>query len=273
MRQAHEISGLLGRGILGRGIRDRDLEAEGLIVAEGRLLVERLLALREPGLLGVYATEEAAARFASLVADRCPLVALSEGELSTMAGYPFHRGVFAVARRPPAKDAASLVEELLAARMPPLLLLPETRDQENLGSLVRSAAAFGLGAVLLGPTSADFLSRRVVRVSMGAAFDMPHVRLASPSDLAAFRLAGYSLTAAVLDDAAAVDAGNWSPRGPHILAFGAEYEGLGADWREACDEAVTIGMAPGPDSLNVAAAGAILMWRLCTAIARDGPLG
>jgi tRNA G18 (ribose-2'-O)-methylase SpoU len=267
LRHTLDISGLLGRGL-----RDRDLEAEGLIVAEGRLMVERLLSSHGPELLGVYATGETAARLLPLVAGRCPLEALSEGELSALAGYPFHRGVIAVARRPPAKEAIALLEELLVAGKPPLLLLPETRDQENLGALVRSAAVLGVGAILLGPTCGDFLSRRVARVSMGAAFEMPHVRLASPSDLTAYRSAGYALTAAVLD-ASAIDAADWNPRGPRILALGAEYEGLGAEWLRESDESVRIDMAPGPDSLNVAAAGAILLWRLCTAIARNGPLG
>ncbi|HUX36565.1 MAG TPA: RNA methyltransferase [Rectinemataceae bacterium] len=249
--------------ILG-GLRDRDLAAEGLVVAEGRLVVERLLSLPAYAPRAVLATPATARAMALEARDDLPLFEAGEAEIAAFAGYPFHRGVLAVAKRPPAAEAGSLLPGLEAALWPPLLVLPETRDPENLGALVRSAAAFGFGAVLLGPGCPDFLSRRALRVSMGAVLSMPHARLGSAEDFAAFASVGYSLVAAVVDPEAP-DISEWVSPTPCAIALGDEYAGLGSSWLGASGGRVTIAMAPGPDSLNVAAAGALLMWKLASA--------
>jgi len=147
-----------------------------------------------------------------------------------------------------------------------ILLLPETKDAENLGALARSASAFGLDAVLLGPGSADFLSRRALRVSMGASLSMPFALVEGAAELELFRASRWSLVEAVVEPTAQ-DVDEWEPEPRTILALGEEYAGLGPAWRDERDGRVTIRMARGPDSLNVAAAGAILMCRLAARLA------
>ena len=256
-------------------LRDRDLAAEGLVVAEGRLLAERLAARVDYAPLALLTTPETAKLLEGPGLESWPLFVASEAELSAFAGFPFHRGVIAIARRPPPPSTEELLASLEAKALPPLLVLPQTRDPENLGALARSAAVFGFGALLLGQACPDFLSRRTLRVSMGAVLDLPWARIDSSEGWREFSAQGYRLSGAVIDPGAS-DAAVWEAGHPAALALGDEYAGLGPDWLALCDEKVTIAMAAGPDSLNVAAAGAILMWRVAgarVASTRGAPLG
>ena len=274
-------------------LRDRDLRAEGLVVAEGRLLAERLLAASRLEVLGVLCVPALAGRFEELAAGRCPVLVRPEAALAETAGYPFHRGVIAAARRPslpglgalleggaaaagpartgfsdaqgPARgglagEAAEAADPAAARARPRLLLLPATVDPENMGSLFRSAAALGADAVLLGPGSCDHLSRRALRVSMGAVLSLPAFAAPGPAALAELARAGYGLAGAVLDPAAR-DLSDWLPPRRLCLLIGNEYEGLGPEWLPPIVERVTIPMEPGSDSLNAAAAAAIFMHR------------
>ncbi len=274
-------------------LRDRDLRAEGLVVAEGRLLAERLLAAPRLEVLGVLCVPALAGRFEELASGRCPVLVRPEPALAETAGYPFHRGVIAAARRPslpglgalleggaaaagpartgfsdaqgPARgglagEAAEAADPAAARARPRLLLLPATVDPENMGSLFRSAAALGADAVLLGPGSCDHLSRRALRVSMGAVLSLPAFAAPGPAALAELARAGYGLAGAVLDPAAR-DLSDWLPPRRLCLLIGNEYEGLGPEWLPPIVERVTIPMEPGSDSLNAAAAAAIFMHR------------
>ncbi len=274
-------------------LRDRDLRAEGLVVAEGRLLAERLLAAPRLEVLGVLCVPALAGRFEELASGRCPVLVRPEAALAETAGYPFHRGVIAAARRPslpglgalleggaaaagpartgfsdaqgPARgglagEAAEAADPAAARARPRLLLLPATVDPENMGSLFRSAAALGADAVLLGPGSCDHLSRRALRVSMGAVLSLPAFAAPGPAALAELARAGYGLAGAVLDPAAR-DLSDWLPPRRLCLLIGNEYEGLGPEWLPPIVERVTIPMEPGSDSLNAAAAAAIFMHR------------
>jgi tRNA G18 (ribose-2'-O)-methylase SpoU len=185
---------------------------------------------------------------------------LAESEISGFAGYPFHRGALATAKRPPATDIDSILA--LSARVSgTILVLPETRDPENLGACFRNAAAFGCPALLIGPDCPDPFSRRILRVSMGSVLSIPWARISSPAELTRFREAGYSLAASVLDPEAR-DIRSWTPPPRLALLLGNEAFGLSDAWLETCDLRLTLPMAPGVDSLNVATAGAIFLYTL-----------
>lgn len=264
-----------------RDLRDRDLLAAGLVVAEGRLLALRLLeaAARTkaggvigdtikpasvPGLprprfeaLALACVPSLEAELAPLAAGLCPLHVLPEAELADLAGYPFHRGVLGLGRRLP---GPAFIPELLPAPGPSsLLILPATIDPENLGGMIRTAAALGYGAVLAGPGTCDPLSRRALRVSMGAALSLPFFRVEGPKTLALLGKAGYTLAAAVLDPQA-LDLGSWKAPLRLGLLIGNEYEGLGPEWLPKEVVRLTIPMEGGADSLNAAAAAAIFMY-------------
>ena len=128
--------------------------------------------------------------------------------------------------------------------------------------MIRSAVAFGVGLVLLGPECADAWYRRSVRTSMGHVFGVPVVRCADLA-LALVRLreeAGVVAYAAVIDaDAPMLRAMRTAPR-RWALVLGNEEKGISAQCREACGGGgVRIAMSPGVDSLSVVCAAAVLL--------------
>lgn len=253
---------------------DRDLRREGLLVAEGRLLVERVLeryrgegAPREWGPKALYCIPSAAEEARLLVSekgipfDECPVIVLSEQDLSIAIGYPFHRGMLLLARRP---AIASLeTEEDLPAQTQRLVYLPATTDAENLGAIARTAAALGWDGLLLSPSGADPLGRRALRCSMGATLVLPLWYVPEPSKLLALKKGGWPIIGASLEEGALIpsDLGGFSRL---ILVLGNEHDGLPQEIRSLCQQVVAIPQARtnshGIDSLNVAAAAAILLW-------------
>lgn len=229
-------------------------------IAEGRILVEDLLASAlqgGPRIVSVAATTSAAEGLAGRLPEGTELLAAEPAVLSDLAGFPFHRGLMACAVVPPSPPLAALD----AARR--LLVLPRLYDSENLGLLLRSAAALGLDGVLAGP-GPGLWSRRTVRVSMGAVWRIPVWREEDPwPALARWRAAApdSEVVAAALTPGAE-DARSWTPSPRCALVMGPEDTGLDAAQLARCDRAVAIPMASGMDSLNVAAAGAILMFRM-----------
>jgi tRNA G18 (ribose-2'-O)-methylase SpoU len=249
-------------GIALAGLRDRDLRSEGLFVAEGRLLVERSVS---SGLdvLSLYADEAAAPEAEALSAKNSPirppipLFLLSSADMDRVAGFAFHRGMFAVVRRPEIPSAGGIAPGRR------VLVLPAIVDPGNLGTLIRSALAFGYRDVWLGPASCDPFNRKALRASMGAALSLG-LRMAEPDMLAA----GNPALAAAMEEDAFVSG---SPAlaeflsasgGAHSLVLGNEHDGIPAEWRAGCACAVRIPVAEGVDSLNVAVAGSILMREL-----------
>lgn len=229
-------------------------------IVEGRILVEDLLgsaARGGPRVVSVAATPAVAEALADRLPPGVELLVAGAPQISELAGFPFHRGVMACAAVPPPPPA----EALVGARR--LLVLPRLHDSENLGLLLRSAAALGLDGVLAGP-GPGLWSRRTVRVSMGAVWRIPVWREEDPwPALAGWRAAGpdAEVVAAALVPGAE-DARAWAPAPRCALVMGPEDTGLDAGQLAHCDRIVAISMASGMDSLNVAAAGAILMFRM-----------
>jgi len=229
-------------------------------IAEGRILVEDLLTAARAGrvkVISVAATTTAAAALRERLPAGTELLTAEPSALSELAGFPFHRGLMACAQVPPPPPESALRD----ARR--LLVLPRLYDSENLGLLLRSAAALGLDGVLAGPGPGQW-TRRTVRVSMGAVWRIPVWRSEDPWRLLADWKAaepGAEVVAAALAPTAE-DARAWQPRSRCALVMGPEDTGLDAAHLAQCDRIVAIPMASGMDSLNVAAAGAILMFRM-----------
>jgi RNA methyltransferase, TrmH family len=245
-------------------IRDRDLKAEGLIILEGAFLVERGI---RSGLAftQLSCVPDAQARWRASAPDGCQLCVLPEAELGALIGYPFHRGVFALARRPEILEAVNLKDG--GSRLPEgdLLCLWQVTDPDNLGALLRSGAALGAQAAVLGPGCADPFYPKALRASMGAPLSLP-VFTAGVEDLAALCAPPRTGIAAALGGSplggTSLVRAEAPQRGGNSLFLGNEGWGLPAEVLEACRIKIEIPMSGKTDSLNVAAAGAILMWEL-----------
>jgi tRNA G18 (ribose-2'-O)-methylase SpoU len=226
-------------------------------VAEGRILVEDLLAWGRAGkvkVVAVLAETGQAEAVRPLLPAGTELLIAGKAELEALAGFPFHRGLLAAAGVPAQSDRA----RLLACRR--LLVLPAVADAENLGQLLRTAAALGLDGALLG-SGPDPFSRRSIRVSMGTAWKLPLWQeedvWAALDHWRAESGAGEIAAAALTPESIPLQA--WRPAARTALVLGAEGPGLPERELARCDRIVRIPMAEGVDSLNVAAAGAILM--------------
>ncbi len=161
------------------------------------------------------------------------------------------------------RPAPPSVEEVIAdARR--VVVLEDIVDHTNVGAIFRSCAALGADAVLVSPRCADPLYRRSVRVSMGTVFQVPWTRLPEWSEARGIlHDRGFHLAAFALADGA-VSLDDFATAAPERVAllFGAEGDGLSRRAIEAADSVVTIPMAGGVDSLNVAAASAVAVWEL-----------
>jgi tRNA G18 (ribose-2'-O)-methylase SpoU len=188
-----------------------------------------------------------------------PVHLADPAELEAITGYRVHRGALAAFDRPALPDPGSL---LAAARR--VVILEDIVDHTNVGAIIRSVAALGADAVLVTPRCADPLYRRSVRVSMGTVFQVPWTRLPEWGEARElFTEHGFSVAAlALADDAVALRDLAADPPGRLALVFGAEGDGLSRQALAAADTIVTIPMAHGVDSLNVAAAAAVALYAL-----------
>ena len=233
------------------------LEAEhGCFVAEGLLALQA--ALRSPyPVRSVLVAEPKLDRVAELVGDADVDVHVgSPALLESVTGFRIHRGVVAsVGRLPPPRPDA------IVSGAHRLLVVEAVNDHENLGSLFRNAAAFGVDGVLLDPRCADPLYRRSVRVSLGHVLHVPWTRidtlagaLRRLSDGGVVTLALSSAGESTVHDVA------FRHRGDRLAwVVGAEGPGLAPATMAAADERARIPMAAGVDSLNVATAAAVAL--------------
>ena len=231
----------------------RSVESEnGIFIAEGKIVVRRLLASGYQTRSVLVAPNRVDALADVLAGLECPVYVAASPVLDAIAGFPIHRGVLACADRPP-----DLLVSAVASGARRLAVVEDINDHENLGALARSAAAFGIDALVLSPGCCDPLSRRALRVSMGALLALPFARSRSwPSDLAALAGSGFERWGLTPNaDACPMEVLGVPKRVAVVL--GAEGPGLSEAALECVDRRVRITMSPSVDSLNVAAAGAI----------------
>ncbi len=230
-------------------------------ICEGAYLVESALAEARSGRLRVVSVlvpEGLEGPWAGRLAPGTALIPLPGPELQALVGFPFHRGVLACVEPPPERPLADLQA---CSR---LLVLPRVDQEENLGLLLRTAAALGMEGVLLGAGVSPW-ARRSVRTSMGGVFRIPLWRREDPAEaLSAWQARGGETVAAALGPGCEPARG-WQPGPRTALLLGHEDRGLDPAWLGRAQRRIAIPMQRDMDSLNVAAAGAILMARLCGA--------
>jgi tRNA G18 (ribose-2'-O)-methylase SpoU len=231
---------------------------KGLVIAEGVLVVQRMLASRftPRALLG---TDRRLGELADdLAVVDAPYYRAAADVMAEVVGFHLNRGVLASASRPPELTVAQAID---GART--VAVLEGVNDHENLGSIFRNAAGLGVDALVFGQGCADPLYRRAVRVSMGHALLVPYAWAeAWPDDLHILRDNGFRLLAMTPDPAAHTLADAMSTaRGEKVaILVGAEGPGLTERVMRASDMRVRIPMSRGTDSLNVATAAALAFY-------------
>lgn len=244
-----------------RAIRERDVVGrQGLFIAEGRVVLEKLIAAGRHPVRSALIAEARLGGLAHLLdglPPQTPVYVAPQPVMDAVAGFAIHRGVLALGER-----RATSADELLGGLRPRALVvgLSAMANHDNMGGVFRNAAAFGADAVLLDADCCDPLYRKAIRVSVGAALTMPFSQLDRGRDLAA-TLAEAGFEVIGLSPRGATELGDLSC-GPRVAAlFGAEGPGL-APALLGRTRSVRIDMAQGFDSLNVATASGLVLYQL-----------
>lgn len=244
-----------------RAVRERDLVGrDRLFVAEGRVVLEKAIAAMPQALDSVLVAEHRLDGLAGVLAGlpaMTPVYAAGQAAMDAVVGFPIHRGILAVGRRPE-RDAGALLAALPDRAL--VVGLVGIANHDNMGGVFRNAAAFGAAAVLLDETCCDPLYRKAIRVSVGAALTTPFAQVGDAERLVA-ALTGAGFEVVALSPRGQVELSDLSA-GPRVAAlFGAEGPGL-PDALLARTRTVRIAMAGGFDSLNVATTSGIVLHSL-----------
>jgi tRNA G18 (ribose-2'-O)-methylase SpoU len=240
------------------------LRHRGLFVAEGRLVIERVLADARYTVESLLLNAAALSALGSPLNSRpseAPIFLADAAILEQTTGIHFHRGCLALVRRPVATPWATAVGDAAV-----VVVLDGVTNADNVGSVFRNVAAFGAGAVLLSPTCCDPLYRKAIRTSMGAVLRVPFARMEPwPDALFDIRSRGFTLVAlSPHPSALSLDTFAGQTAHPRVaLLVGTEGAGLAASTEAAADLRVRIPILPAVDSLNLAVATGIALERLC----------
>jgi RNA methyltransferase, TrmH family len=237
--------------------RVRDGREPKLIFVEGERLAEECLQAGLPLTAGFH-TPEPGARTQRLLAElrarNCPLYAVTEAVLATISDTVNSQGIILLAQRPPASFA-----QTLAADWPLIVGLDAVQDPCNFGTIVRTAAAAGASGVLAWQGSADAFAPKTLRSAMGSAFRLPVVTgLLDAAVIQPARAAGLTVVGTVAEAEQSYTEFNW--RQPALVIFGNEARGMRAELLAQCEARVRIPLQPPVESLNVAAAAAVILF-------------
>ncbi len=190
---------------------------------------------------------------------RCGEIPIYTGErelLASLTGYTLTRGVLCAMRRPAPRPVAEVCKN---ARR--IVVIDGVVDTTNIGAIFRSAAALGIDAVLLTPTSCDPLNRRAVRVSMGSVFLVPWTWM--EGSISQLNQEGFKTVAmALTDNSVAIDHPALVAEPRLAIVMGTEGDGLSDKTIADANYVARIPMSHHVDSLNVAAAAAVAFWQL-----------
>ncbi len=234
----------------------RERKRTGLFLAEGARLCADA-AENGVEIVSLFITDRAAGTYAKYYVTVRAAAAreyrISEDAAARLSDTVTNQGFFCVCRKrteTPAPDPAGAY-----------LLTDCIQDPENLGALARSAEAFGAdGLIVCG--GCDVYAPKALRASMGALLRFPVIRAESAAEvIRGCTAAGMRAYAAVLQPAAA-DVRAVKPGGGRVVVIGNEGRGVSPEAAAACTQAVIIPMAGRAESLNAAAAGAVLLWEL-----------
>ena len=244
-------------------IKERDLTGrEGRFIAEGTVVLRMLAAAHRAGrglaAEAILLLESRVAGVEPILADfpvDVPVYVAAAPVFDAIAGFNMHRGVLALGRRDRVVGRDALIAALPASSL--VLAACGISNHDNMGSLFRNAAAFGVDAVLMDETSCDPMYRKAIRVSVGSVLTVPFAREGSVASLIArLQMEGFAIWG--LSPAGETDIGGIPPAARTALLVGTEGEGLPVSILKSIRTA-RIRQRPGLDSLNVSMAAGIAL--------------
>jgi tRNA G18 (ribose-2'-O)-methylase SpoU len=243
--------------------RQMEHRKEGIFVAESDKVVTRLLESSFE-VVSLLIPEKWLERFEPLLAkrreERIDVYLLEKEKLETLTGFTFYQGVLAVGRIPEPPTLETLLAQSARPRL--FVAVEALTNAENLGGLVRNCAAFGVQGLFASETCTSPYLRRAVRGSMGTIFRVPSLeKLDLVQTIKTLQQHGIRCLAAHphTDECTLAQA---ELRGDCCVVFGSEGYGISPEVLHACDQAVTIPMHPGVDSLNVGSAAAVFLYEV-----------
>jgi TrmH family RNA methyltransferase len=202
----------------------------------------------------VFVTESARARFAGLLTEVAVHV-VTDKAAKALSDTVTPVGLFAVCTLPEVR-----LTDVLAADPRLLLVAVDTSEPGNAGALIRTADAMGADAVVLAGDGVDPYNGKCLRASAGSVFALPVIEEPDvPTLVAALRSAGLNLLATTVDGELSLDDADLTA--PTAWIFGSEAHGLSAEVAALADARVRIPMRGSTESLNIAAAAAICLYR------------
>ena len=254
-----------------RSIKGKSNRSDDTFVAESEIVLDRLLESKFR-IRSVLLTPGRARRLRQQLhnangerTEPFTVLVAPQGIIDTVVGYPLHRGVITLAERRPLPSPTELL-----ARARTVLLLEDVADPENIGSMFRHAAGFGVDAVILQGHCGDPLYRKTIRTSMGWTLTIPYCEIGDE-----FGTIGELLTRAGFVSLALTPSSNALSLGQVIdgldadariaIVLGAEGPGLKSETMAATTFRARIPMSDGVDSLNVSTSAAIALFALTSA--------
>ena len=252
--------------LTGAELRNKKEGSEGIFIAESPTVIEVAIEggcepislLTDERLIKSGDVERLIRRHPDI-----PVYTSDRDTLTAITGFELTRGALCAMRRPAPKSP----EEVLG-NAKRIAVLEAICDATNVGAIFRSAAALGIDAVLVTPTTCDPLCRRAVRVSMGTVFLVPFAKIGNapadwPRDMDILKSMGFKCAAMALsDNSVSIDDKDLLSEEKVALILGTEGTGLMKETIEKSDYTVKIPMSNGVDSLNVGAAAAVAFWQI-----------
>ena len=266
-------------------LKERTLRGESLFIAEGALVVERLLCSDYQVESILTTRSRISESIMSKTPTSTPVYCISERDvMNRIVGFDFHQGILAIGRRPArfpdvletferyyvyghkgrSEDAHFASSRKRQNRC--WIVLPDATKPDNLGLVFRCAAALDAEGVILGENCCDPLSRRALRVSMGGVLQVPITRA---TDLKAEleqvkKRFPVAYVATLLDSEASPLTSffkdSFDGKTGFVFLFGNEYYGLNRQMIDLCDYKVIIPMRSDVDSLNLGASVGIFLY-------------
>ena len=240
-------------------------KAEGLFRFDGIKLFEEASQNGAP-IRYVFVSESAGEKYKDIVeqnASESFMYVLSDDVFQKLTDEQAPEGIITVSQNleniTKADNYVSLAKEIVGKS---ILMLESVRDTGNMGTIIRSAKAFGIDALIVSSDCADLYNPKTIRAAMGALFTQKVIAVDDIANAAlALRKNGARVFAAALNrDAKRL--GSFELRRGDAILIGNEGHGLSEKAIDACDECVYIPMESGSESLNASVAASVCMWEL-----------